>query len=114
VDGAGELNTVIRGAKEKSPNSSPDEKPDPNTPVGKALPPTPRSYLEASLSNLTEATTEMTIASSSSYDAYGARALNVIEPFSKEDISKASTNLISSTFPEQKEWLRCVLRSDFG
>ena len=101
-DGIGEINTVIRGANEKSPNTSPDEKPKPNTPVGKSLPSTPRSYLEATLSNLTEATTEMTIAASSSYDTYGTHALNVIEPFSQEDISKASTNLIPLHFPNKE------------
>lgn len=66
--------------------------------MGKTLPPT----LEASLSNLTEATKDLTIAPSSSYDTHGAHALNVIEPFSNNEISKASMNLISLHFPNKK------------
>jgi len=82
-DGAGELNTVIRKAKEKSPT------------------------------NFTEATAEMSIAPSSLYETCGAHALNVIEPFTKEDISEASANLIPLHFPN-KEWSYCVLPSDSG
>jgi len=55
----------------------------------------------------------MTVAPSSSYDVYGAHALNVIEPFTKEEISKASANLIP-LHPQQNEWTRCVPQSDSG
>ena len=98
LSGASEVKALIRGANEHSPNTSPDGKPvEALTETPEKPTPTSPSSLPATVSNLTESASGLTIAPSGSYNTYNA--VNLIEPFTQENISGASTGLIPLYFP---------------
>lgn len=99
LNDASEVKVIIRRANFYSPNASPDEKPVKaltETPE-KPTPTSPMSYVQATVSNLNESVSELTIAPSGSYDTYNA--VNLKEPFTQQDISEVSTGLIPLYFP---------------
>ena len=105
--GASEVNIIIRGSKENSPNTSPDATPEKasGTPPGKehAQRTPEQATVMTAMSNLTESTAGICLAPSKTFETYGA--VNEVEPFTLVDITKASEdnstmNLIPLSFPK--------------
>jgi hypothetical protein len=97
----GIVRVIIRGADEKSPNSSPDENTNKElkTPV-KFVAPVPKNI------SFVTSTAGISLDSSKSFETYGA--VNVVEPFTLVDITEASAEnstmkLVPLSFPKMKK-----------